>query len=193
MAIEADKHKELIKRIKQGERPAFDELIESFKAKGFAIAFNMIGNAEDAKDALQEAFIKMYFGIRGFQERSQFSTWFYRIVVNCSLDFLRKRKRANRVFTELFSGQDGSLKEPEAIDIKSEPAKILIDNEINRCLEECIAGLPERQKACFILKHKNGMKIEEIAQSLNCNPATVKVHLFRAVGNLKKSMSKYKV
>jgi|SRR3989338_1825887 len=192
MAIEADKHKELIRRIKQGARPAFDELIEHYKTRGFAIAFSMTGNTEDARDVLQEACIKAYLGIRGFQERSQFYTWFLRITINCSLDFLRKKKRANRVFVELFSDEDESVKEPQAIDKNSGPAKMLIDNEINCALEDCITQLPEKQKTCFILKHQNGLKIKEIAQALKCNPATVKVHIFRAVRNLRKSLLRYK-
>lgn len=179
--------------MKQGERSAFDEMVEIYKMKGFSITFNMVGNCEDARDILQEAFVKVYLNIKGFRESAQFSTWFYRIVVNCCLDFLRKRQRTNRVFTEPLVDEDGQEKELEVADFSFSPARMVIADELRRNLESCIAELSEKQRTCFVLKHQNGLSIEEIAQVIKCNPATVKVHLFRAVNNLRKSLSKYMV
>lgn len=191
MVINFDKQKELILRLKQGERSAFDELVEIYKMKGFAIAFNMVGNVEDAKDILQETFIKIYTNIKYFQEKSQFSTWFYRIVVNCSLDFLRKRKRISHIFVESIIDEEGKEKEPEVPDTSYEPARIAMRNELSGKLEESIAKLPEKQRISFVLKHQNGLSTQEISKIIKCNPQTVKVHLFRAVNNLRKSLSKY--
>jgi RNA polymerase sigma-70 factor (ECF subfamily) len=72
----------LIERIKQGDRASFDVLVSLYQQKGLEIAYNIVGNLEDAKDVLQEAFVKVYLNIKGFQEKAKFSTWFYRIVVN---------------------------------------------------------------------------------------------------------------
>ncbi len=188
-----DKETVLIQRIKQGERASFDALVSLYQQKGLGIAYNMVGNLEDAKDVLQEAFVKVYLNIKGFQERAQFSTWFYRIVVNCSLDLLRKKKRLNRIFIDSIIDEDGREKKLDVADSRLEPARMAIERELGRNLEDNIAKLSEKQRACFVLKHQNGLSIEEISQILKCNPATVKVHLFRAVGNLRKSLSKYMV
>lgn len=181
----------LIENVKKGERASFDSLVKLYQQKGISIAYNVVGNLEDAKDVLQEVFVKVYMNIKNFRYQSKFSTWFYRIVINCSLDFLRKRKRAGRVFSDTFIDSDGNEKEIEVADTKFEPARIVINAELSRNLEACIDNLSEKQKICFILKHQNGLKIEEISEVLNCNPSTVKVHLFRAVENLRQSLAGY--
>ena len=181
----------LIQRIKQGDRASFDILVSLYRQKGLEIAYNIVGNLEDAKDALQEAFVKVYLNIKGFQERAKFSTWFYRIVVNCSLDLLRKKRRMKSVLIDSIMDEDGQEKKLDIADDHLEPLKISIEKELAHNLEESINKLPEKQRICFILKHQNGLSIEEISHILKCNPATVKVHLFRAVNNLRKRISKY--
>lgn len=71
------------------------------------------------------------------------------------------------------------------------PRKIAMIKELGHNLEDCIAQLSEKQKVCFVLKHENGLSIQEIAQVLKCHPATVKVHIFRAINNLRKNLSQY--
>jgi len=181
----------LIERIKQGDRASFDVLVSLYQQKGLEIAYNIVGNLEDAKDVLQEAFVKVYLNIKGFQEKAKFSTWFYRIVVNCSLDLLRKKKRIKNVPIDSIMDEDGQEKRLDIADNHWEPLKISMERELARDLEENINKLPEKQRICFILKHQNGLNIEEISHILKCNPATVKVHLFRAVNNLRKKISKY--
>lgn len=97
---------DLIEHIKQGERASFDKLVSLYQQRGLSIAYNMVGNLEDAKDVLQEAFVKVYLNIKGFQGKSSFSTWFYRIIVNCCLDSLRKRKRSKVVFNDTLQDED---------------------------------------------------------------------------------------
>jgi len=191
MSIEIDieKEKTLILRMKQNERSAFDELVYLYRNKGFAVAYNFVGNAEDAKDVLQEAFIKVYLNIKKFKEQAKFSTWFYRIVVNCSLDFLRRRKTMRKVFTQNLLDEEGKVQQFE--DKRYEPGKILMNEELSSVLDNCILELPEKQKVCFILKHQNGLSNQEIAHVLKCTISTVKVHLFRAVRNLQEKLSAY--
>ncbi len=191
MSIEIDieKEKALILRMKENERSAFDELACIYRNKGFAVAYSFVGNPEDAKDVLQEAFIKVYLNIKKFKEQAKFSTWFYRIVVNCSLDFLRRRKTLRRVFTQNLLDEEG--KEQEFEDRRNEPGRILMNEELGIVLDNCILELAEKQKVCFILKHQNGLSNQEIARLLRCTISTVKVHLFRAVRNLQVKLSYY--
>ena len=191
MQAESDIHKEhiLIERLKQGERPAFDALVEMYREKAFAIAYNLVGNPEDAKDVLQEAFIKMYLCIKDFRGNARLFTWFYRILVNCSMDFLRKRKSRSKVFS--LSIRDEEDKEIEVADARTEPFGVLGASEMSQHLDECLGGLSEKQRICFILKHENGLSNQEIAQVLHCALSTVKVHLFRAVKALRKKFAFY--
>lgn len=180
----------LIQRLRQGERPAFDELVGLYRNRGLAVAYNLAGNLEDAKDILQEAFIKVYLNIKSFKEESRFSTWFYRILVNCSLDFLRKRKRAQKVFAEPFiSDEEDKIK--EIPDEHYAPDRVILNKELAQNLDNCIASLPQKQMACFQLKHQNGLSTLEIAQILGCNVSTVKVHLFRSTRTLQDKLSAY--
>ncbi len=183
--------KELIERLRQGERPAFDTLVELYKNKGFGICYNLLGNAEDAKDVLQEAFIKVYLNIKSFKEEARFSTWFYRIAVNCSLDFLRKQKVRNRVLQPAVVDEEGKVKEVE--DMRYEPRKVILNQELAANLDKCVAQLPKMQKLCFVLKHQNGLSNAEISRTLSCSLATVKVHLFRAVHSLQDKLCAYLV
>lgn len=181
--------RELIERLRQGERPAFDTLVELYKNKGLAICYNLLGNLEDAKDVLQEAYIKVYLNIKGFKEKAKFSTWFYRIAVNCSLDFLRRQKARNKVLQPAVVDEEG--KEKEAEDMRYEPRRVILNQELAANLDKCIAELPKMQKLCFVLKHQSGLSNAEISQTLSCGLSTVKVHLFRAVHNLQDMLSAY--
>ncbi len=181
----------LIEDVKAGRRASFDILVNLYRQKGFGIAYSLVGNIEDARDVLQEAFIKMYLYIRGFEGKSRFSTWFYRIVVNCAFDFLRQIKRGRKVFTAVEGGNEEKTTPLEAPDTRFEPRRAAWLKEMTNELEGCIAGLSKMQRACFVMKHQNKMKVREISEALRCNPATVKVHLFRAVENLRKSLAPY--
>lgn len=179
----------LIEEISKGDRASFDQLVNLYRDKGISIAYNIVGNLEDAKDVLQEVFVKVYLNIKSFRRESKFSTWFYRIVVNSSLDFLRQRKKLTKVWTESLSDEEGRQLEVE--DLRFEPAKMLINQELSGKLDSCIEILTEKQRVCFTLKYRNGLTSSEIAGILKCANSTVKVHLFRAVRVLQDKLAAY--
>ncbi len=181
---------ELIERLRQGQRPAFDELFESYKNKGLSVAYRFTGNLEDAKDALQEAFIKVYLNIGSFKSQAKFSTWFYRIVVNCSLDLLRKKKAMGKIVKSDTDSQGNNI---DAADNKYNPKKMVLNKELGENLELYIEELPKNQKACFVLKHQNGFNNDEVAGIVGCSAATVKVHVFRALNTLQQKLETYLV
>lgn len=180
----------LVQRLQEGERSCFDQLVALYQRRGLSIAYHIVGNLEDARDVLQEAFVKVYMHISTFQKKSKFSTWFYRIVVNTGLDMLRKRKKTQPLVVGSFSADDAE----RALDIPDSrfaPDKAALSKEFNLILESRIAALPERQRVCFVLKHQNGMSTQEIAQMLEVSAATVKVHVFRALEALRVGLSSY--
>jgi len=185
-----DAEKTLIESVKRGDRRSFDTLVHIHRQEGLNVAYNLVGNLEDAKDVLQEAFIKVYLNIRNFHGESQFATWFYRIVTNSALNFLRKRKRSQHIFNGPILDKEGEEKPLEVADERYQPRKTAMANEVNNMIEDSLGKLSEKQKTCFILKHKNGLSIEEISHIVKCNPSTVKVHIFRAVNNLRKVLSR---
>lgn len=187
---EAPNELALVEEVKSGRRARFDILVGLYQQRSFGIAYNLIGNVEDARDVLQEAFIKAYLHIREFEGKSRFSTWFYRILINCVFDFLRRRKRESRIFQKALEGEDRK-DNVDVADVHSEPRRAGMAKEFAQKLDECIARLSKMQRACFVLKHQNSLSIQEISETLKCNPATVKVHIFRAVGNLRKHLAEY--
>lgn len=183
---------ELISRIKEGNRTAFEILVNIYKEKAFGLAFSIVGNVEDAKDIAQEAFIRVYNNIGQFRGEASFFTWFYRILVNLSKDYLRKNKYAKYSLSEPVV-KDDEEKEIfiEIRDLSYSPKKILLNKELDRMIDLAISKLPHKQRLTFTLKHLQGLKIDEVAKILNCAQATVKVNLFKAVRNLRKQLEPY--
>lgn len=182
----------LIERARNGERAAFDSLVDIHKGKAFALAYNFTGNAEDAKDALQDAFVKAYLNIGKFRGGSAFYTWFYRILLNQCRDVLRKKQARLKVLVDAPEPVDEDDAAPvEAVEGGPGPGETLLNKEIREKVDEAINKLPEKQKMTFILRHMHGMKLGEIAGVIRCSESTVKVHLFRATKNLQKALSPY--
>lgn len=170
---------QVVDKVQAGDKEAFRQLIMPYRNKAFGLCYSMVRNSEDAKDILQLSFIKAYHNIGAFKKGSSFYTWLYRIVVNTAKDHLRKKARGNTLSLE------------DVADPQAPSQRGLLDEELKHKLEAAIAELPQRQKTVFVMKHMNDMKINEIAEVLQCGPSTVKIHLFRAVRNLRKKLSPY--
>lgn len=173
--------KELINRCKTGDTGAFEELISSYEKRIFNIAYNMLGNREDAFDAAQDACIKIYKSIYGFKENSALSTWIYRIVSNVCIDFLRKR---NKVLPLYISKDEKELEIP-LVDKEKTPDEILESKEESTLIRVCIKSLPPDSKIIIILRDIYGYSYDEISSILNISMGTVKSRLSRARNLLK--------
>lgn len=183
---------DLISRIKEGSRVAFEILVNQYKEKAWGLAFNIVGNVEDAKDIVQEAFIRVYNNIGRFRGEASFSTWFYRILINLSKDHLRKSKRTEHSLSQPIA-EDNEGKELfiEVEDLSGGPKRLALNKELSGLIDAAISRLPQKQRLAFILKHIHGIKIGEITGILNCAQATVKVNLFKAVRSLRKHLEPY--
>ena len=162
-----------------------DDSLESFvldcQQKAFSVAYRILGNVHDARDAVQEAFMKA-FGSRGdFRGDAAVTTWFHRIVVNASLDLLRRRS-VRRAVDEMPDLADDTRPGPEENAGRSEVRKIV---------RNAVDGLPERQRDVFLLKHFEGLSVREVGIALGLAEGTVKAHLFRAVHSLRGELSGY--
>jgi RNA polymerase sigma-70 factor (ECF subfamily) len=178
---------ELVALAQQGDRRAFEELIERHKQKAYHIAFGFARDREEAKDLSQDAFLKAFIYLKNFDGRSSFYTWFYRIVVNVCLDYNRRVKRISAgEFDETIESQ----MEPSHTPARPlAPEQHVLARQLSRKVDAALQKLPAKQRTAFILKNNQGLSIREIAEMMETAEGTVKVHLHRAVTTLRQSLA----
>ncbi len=171
--------RELVQRAQQGEKEAFEVLVARHQGRVFAVAGGILRNREDVEDISQQVFLKAYFSLKRFDQRSAFSTWLYKITVNECWDLLRKKKVRPLVFeSELSEEQAHAYQSTEQ---KTEYAGDLTEQlETRQQLDRWLDCLEERDRAMLVLKEVQGFTVEEIAEIMGINGNTVKVRLFRA-------------
>jgi RNA polymerase sigma-70 factor (ECF subfamily) len=173
-------------RARSGDNEAFRLLVEQHSRAVFRLAYRMTGNEEDAEDIVQETFLKAYRQINRFDARASFSTWLYRIASNCSLDLLRKRKTRER---NRERGPDpdrdvlGSIPSPSP-----GPDRELHSSQISLCVHAALDELSGQERAAFILRHFEGLSIDEIGLALGTGASATKHSIFRAVQKLRRSL-----
>lgn len=179
--------KELVRRAKAGEQAAFAELFTAYEGKIYNLALRYLGDREDALDASQEVFLRMYRFLSGFQEESSFSTWLYRICVNVCKDQLARRVRRNEQPLEYGDGEEDSSP-MEIPDERYDPVRLAEGRERQRILKTAIDQLPVSQREMILLRDIRGLSYEEIGQVLSLESGTVKSRLFRARESLRKKL-----
>jgi RNA polymerase sigma-70 factor (ECF subfamily) len=167
----------LMQKVKEGDMRAFDVLVRRWEHRLFNLIYKIIGDYETTKDVRQEVFLRVYQAARRYRPISQFSTWLYRIAINCSINELKKLKR-RRMFplTMPYEDKDGTQQSLAniLIDAKPQPDEIIQRNEINECIQNALDRLPDEQRIVIILRHYEGMKFQQIASILDCPLGTVK-------------------
>ena len=169
---------ELIDRILNGNRFAFEELLSRYKKSVYFLTYRMVHDQEDAADLAQETFLKAYQGLQKFKKQSSFHTWLYRITINLCINHLRKR--GSRRYVELESI-------PQAVKDADVLAKIELE-ELQDRVNNAVKALPEKQRAAVILRIYHGLSHKEISDILGCSVGTVKANYFHAIRNLRKSI-----
>ncbi len=177
--------KELISLLKKGDRDAFNELVARYQSKVINISYNLLSDSEDALDASQEVFIKIYRNISTFRESSSLSTWIYRITVNICRDTLRKRQRT--ADTVSITGEDDETQ--DIPDTGSSPELMTEHTELQLAVRRAIAELSEEYKTVLTLCDIEGMSYDDISAILRIPTGTVKSRLNRARAALRKKIS----
>ena len=176
-----DSHeKKLIIESQKGDMESFEKLIKEYQKGAYNIAYRMLGNTEDAKDASQEAMIKIYRSIGGFRMKSSFKTWFFRVVTNTCLDYRRKRSRNKVLYLDkAVNSEEGSFQR-EIEDPSDGPEEIIIKNENTRTLHGYISKMPEKYAMAIILRDVRGFSYSEMGEILELPEGTVKSRISRA-------------
>lgn len=175
-----DDEKHLLESAQKGELQAFEKLVERYQKKVYNIALRMTGNAEDAYEVSQEAFIRIYSSIRQFRKDSSFSTWLYRITINVCLDELRKQKKNKLVYLdENIEMDDGEIKKQLA-DKGPAPDEMAEQDEMKRAIRAAINELSEEHRIVVIMRDIQGFSYDDISKILKCPKGTVKSRINRA-------------
>ena len=170
---------ELIERSQKGDVASFEVLIHQYQVYVYNIAYRTLGHEEDAKDAAQDALIKVFKNISQFTGDAQFSTWLYRIVVNTCKDYLRKQASLKETtMTGLDADGESVLWEIPASDTLH-PEKQLERKEIQLKIHSALDKLPEANKTVVILRDIQGLSYEEISHIEDCSVGTVKSRINR--------------
>lgn len=181
--------KALIKRCKDGDREAFNELFAEYETKVINIAFGMLSNRDDAHDAAQEVFIRVYKNISGFKENSSLSTWIYRITSNVCNDILRKRMKHSNTISIHTSNDDDEEYDLHIRDTAPTPDEYAEHNETQRIVRQAISELSPEYKEVITLCDVEDMSYDDISMILKCPVGTVKSRLNRARKALRKKLS----
>ena len=161
---------ELVLAAQRGDRDALEDLIARSYRPAFTLALRLMGNADDAAEATQEAYIRLVRGLGGFREVGAFPTWLFKIVSNVCLTEMRRRSR-REVPVDLNAGVQA-----EPVDVE----EIAVDRAFRGEVERCLRRLPEVYRAVIVLRDVYGLSGEETAKVLGVSSGAVKVRLHRA-------------
>jgi RNA polymerase sigma-70 factor (ECF subfamily) len=172
---------ETVKRVLAGDADAFRLLVDRHGRTLHRVAYRITNSADDAEDVVQEAFIRAYRQLASYDGRAAVSTWLHRITVNCALDLLRSRQRrpedSGREETLMSHHDPGSPQERHAR-----------GSEIREAVGRAMASLSSNERTAFVLRHFEGMSIDEIGRALGTKVNATKHTVFRAVQKLRQEL-----
>ena len=173
---------------REAARDRFGSLVALLQRRGLRIAYHYLRDAADADEAVQDAFVKVFLHIEQYREELSFDVWFMRILVNACLDRLKSRTRQQRwIAAPIDDAHDERLVEQAAATAPSTEQELLA-REPWRHVLKAVATLPDRQRLVFTLSHLDERTAAEISESTGMSPATVRVHLFRAIRKLRATL-----
>ncbi len=182
---------DLVVRAQRGDTSAFTELVSRYERRIFRLAKNITQSDEDAEDVLQEAFLKAYEHLGGFQGQSKFYTWIVRIAVNEALMKLRKRKTDRTVSLDetIDTGEENVVREIAVWD--DNPEQRYSQQEIREMLDKAIMSLRPAFRAVFVLRDVEDLSTEETAAVLDLSVPAVKSRLLRARLQLREKLTRF--
>ena len=176
---------ELVARSIDGDVDSFNQLVLRWERPIYALAYRVIGREEEARDVVQETFLRAFRGIKNFRGQAKFSSWVYRIALNLCRDWMRRERRAPLQAA------------PEGVDLielaaEQEPSESIEEMVARHDLSKAVAGamalLPEEQRTAIILKEYHGMTFQEIADLQSCPLSTVKTRLYQGLTVLRRHL-----
>jgi RNA polymerase sigma-70 factor (ECF subfamily) len=176
-----DDELELVARCQAGDREAFNELVTRYRHRAFAMIYHMVRNEQDAWDLAQDGFLKAWKSIGRFRGQSSFFTWLYRILMNVTIDWTRRKQiEGGTEFDDAHGLRDiapGAVTAPKT---ELQPIARVSDKEIRARIDEAIARLSPEHRQAILLREIEGLEYQEIADVMGCSIGTVMSRLFYA-------------
>jgi len=186
---------DLVHRVQAGDSAAFRALFDKYHRRAFAVAMGVVKNEDDAMDAVQEAFVKVHKNLHKFEGSSSFYTWLYRIVMNVSIDHVRRTsRRRNLDFDERALHEESEVAGDGALVpsiANANPGKAALRRELGGAIQAALQELPEHHRAVIVLREIEGMSYEEMAEALEVPKGTVMSRLFHARKKMQAALAPY--
>lgn len=174
--------KDIITRVKQGDKNAFSELMKLYRNQVASLAYKMVGDYDEAADIMQNVFVKTSRNIWRYDETKKFYTWLYRITVNASIDYMRKHRRYRHESIDDM---------PERADDKHDTPDLSFQRDrLRHFIDEAAGSLNDKQRSAFQLRDIDGCHIDDVANIMNMPEATVRWYLHRARAKVKRELLK---
>ena len=170
---------ELLARAAKGDGRAFKEIVDRHQRRAQAVAYGIVRNTEDAREVVQEAFLRVFKHLHEFEGQASFGTWMYRIVVNLSIDRIRKRTGQSVELDER-TDLDGAPAELLPFRGETDPHDALGRKRLVVAMQAALDKLPPYHRAVIVLREVEGMSYEEMAQSMDVSKGTIMSRLFHA-------------
>lgn len=188
-ATAAPSDEQLVARSIGGDVGAFNDLVSRWEGSLYKFVYRYLGDAEEARDICQEAFIRAYTNLDRFRGQAKFSSWLYQIALNLCRSQFRRQKARPTVSIDEDEQQNHLRIVPDAAITPDDTA---ITNERARALQEAISELPDNQRSVIILKEYHGLKFREIAELLGAPESTIKSRLYHGLDALAKRLGHLK-
>ena len=178
---DGDGHADRVERARQGDQAAFEDLVRATYADTYTLAYRLTGHEEDARDVVQESYLRAYRGLKRFRGDAQFTTWLYRITANCASTHLgKKNRRRTDALTDDMQVAD--------VDPERDPASRADATLLRDRLEDALADLPPKLRAVVVLRDVYDLSHESIAAELGISESAAKVRLHRARKKLRETV-----
>jgi RNA polymerase sigma-70 factor (ECF subfamily) len=192
MSSNADQDSILMLRVKQGDRSAFEVLVEKYKQPVFNLVYRTINDAVEAEDLAQSVFLQAYRAAHRYRVAAKFSTWLFTIARNLCLNELRRRARHPADSLDAVRVDNGDEPLRQVHDVRGiSAADEVLHGELARKIEEAIAELPEAQRTALLLYREEELSYEDISEVLGCSLSATKSLIHRARSALKAKLKPY--
>lgn len=186
---EAEEDRELIDRAQRGDRQAFRALVERHQRSAYSVALGIVRDEQDAREIVQEAFLRVHKGLSTFQGGSSFFTWLYRIVHNLAIDLVRKPgRREEELQEERTIESESELALVSRVD-GADPVQVLRRREIAARIQTALDALPPYHRGVIIMREIEGLSYEEMAQAMQVSKGTIMSRLFHARQKLQRALA----
>jgi len=181
---------ELFLKFKRGDKSTFCQLVEKYQYAVINTCYRFLRNRDEAEEAAQEVFLKVYLSANSYQPRAKFSTWLFKIVMNLCLNKLRDKKKYSslKIDNPFYKNQ---IENDIPALTESQPDKSYEHKELKRIIKDAIDSLPENQRVAIMLNKYEGFSYQDMAKILDCSVSSIQSRLFRAKESLKKKLEPY--